>query len=531
MKRSSLYRSLTGFGRSLKTGLEIGSVLYLGGINLEASQNKKHNILADELKSKEVLVYWNKDKDRAYTKTGIPIMTSKDTLDFSDKVRGNYELVIYSSPKGVVSYDNTIITSKNVEEGIINGALIHRNKKGEIDESVRVIAGIFTGNVDSKKISKLEKKLTGIKKSEDKLKKIVYEMGREELKIESEYSGREKEKTEPRYFEESYGYGKGEEDINKGETEWEELAYGDEINWEERIPNVITESKTKNNWDAFYNTHLGLAIGAVIDDYTKSVNTNGEYSEKAARGGLELGAFLKGPNSETDFDLRFLNDNDGYINKTKEGELSFVYTPHIINFEGASISPALGAGLEGCVSSDNESISNELMNLRTNTQGEFSEMIKWLGLGGKINAGDFSIEALYKFLEGNMSLKVNSETFEGTDLIAKYDDVIRTLASGNALKVGLGYNNNVISLRGTYENGNKVYVPLTNNASIIDNNLNVEYDRLKIGGELFIPTTNFILKGGFTAEKNCHSPFKEKDLTGAEDKFNRTYEAGIGYQF
>jgi len=507
--------------RNLGIILKTAPVLY-GSLNLEAAQNKKYNILADELKSKEALFYWDKETDRAYTKTGVPIMVPMDTLDFSDKVRGNYELVIYSAPKGVASYDNTIITSRDVMEGIINGALIHRNAKtGKIDESVRIIVPVFTGKIDSKKISRLERKLIGIKKSQSK---------RKDLKSESEYSGREKEKTEPRYFEESYGYGKGEEDINKGETEWEELAYGDEINWEERIPNVITESKTKNNWDAFYNTHLGLAIGAVIDDYTKSVNTNGEYSEKAARGGLELGAFLKGPNSETDFDLRFLNDNDGYINKTKEGELSFVYTPHIINFEGASISPALGAGLEGCVSSDNESISNELMNLRTNTQGEFSEMIKWLGLGGKINAGDFSIEALYKFLEGNMSLKVNSETFEGTDLIAKYDDVIRTLASGNALKVGLGYNNNVISLRGTYENGNKVYVPLTNNASIIDNNLNVEYNKFSINGEIILPT-NFTIGGGFTAEKNHHAPSEKKDLTGAEDKFNRTGEARIGYQF
>jgi len=497
---------------------EIGTVLY-SGINLEAAQNKKYNILADKLKSKEVLVHWDKETDRAYTKTGIPIMTPQDTLDFSDKVRGNYELILYSSPKGVTSYENSIFTSKDVEEGIINGALIYRDEKtGKITESVRVIAGVFTGNVDSKRISKLEKKLTEIETSQSKRKS-------------REISKRETEEPGSRYFEELHKYKEGKESIDEGEAEWEEIPYGDEIEWGEGIPNVVTDSKTKNNWDAFYNANLGLTLGAVIDNYTKSVNIGGENSEKAARGGLELGAFLRGSNSETELDLRFLNDDEDYINKTKEGELSFVYTPRVINFEGASISPALGAGLEGRISFDNKTFSNELMNLRTHTQGEFSEIIKWLGLGGKINAGDFSIEALYKFLEGNMSLKVNSETFEGTDLISKYDDVIRTLVSGNALKVGLGYDKGVISLRGTYETGNKIYSLLNNNALTIDNNLNVEYDRLKIGGELFIPTTNFTIGGEFTAEKNHHAPFEKKDLTGAEDKFNRTGEVRIGYQF
>jgi len=323
-------------------------------------------------------------------------------------------------------------------------------------------------------------------------------------------------------------YSEGEKDI-----EWEELEYEEEIDWGKDTSNVITESKTKkrNNWDAFYNTHFGLALGAVIDNYEKSVNPSGKpVGFKAARGGLELDAFLRGPNSEINLDLRFLNDNDGYgdgyINKTKEGELSFVYTPRVINFEGASISPAGGVGLESRVSSDEESISNELMKLRTDTKGEFRETIKWLGLGGKINARGFSMEALYKFLKGGTSLDINSQTFQGTDLIVDYKDLIETLADGSAFKISGEYNNGTVSVRASHEFGNKIYVPFTNNASIIDPRQNNEYSESEI--ELMLNLRKFLLKTGFTARENRHVPFEEKDRTGAKENAKMIYQIGIG---
>jgi hypothetical protein len=118
---------------------------------------RQYNILADKLKSKEVLVNWDAEKDRSYIGTGIPIMTATDTLSLPENVRGNYSLEVYFAPKGVSVEGNQLITSSDVENGIINGALVYRDPStNEITESVRLLLPVFNGS-NRERLSELEK--------------------------------------------------------------------------------------------------------------------------------------------------------------------------------------------------------------------------------------------------------------------------------------------------------------------------------------------------------------------------------------
>ncbi|MEM3091340.1 MAG: hypothetical protein QXX55_01670 [Candidatus Pacearchaeota archaeon] len=135
---------------------------------------KSYNIFADSLKSKEVLVKWDKKNDRAYVGTGIPVMSIDDTLSLPENVKGDYKIILYKKPKGVKLENKKIITSKEVEEGIINGALIYLDPQtNKIKESVRLIVPIFRGKIDSEKISKLEEKVKDLIKERDKYEEEI----------------------------------------------------------------------------------------------------------------------------------------------------------------------------------------------------------------------------------------------------------------------------------------------------------------------------------------------------------------------
>ncbi len=552
--------------RDLVSAFEIGTALYFGAPN---------NLFAQEVNQNRIYSS-NSELSTAGEGVGLKDFVFNLDLDSDSKINLNDKFGLYAK-RGDISYD--VIDARKGLKSIISylkkdlSSRDSQSKKERI-ATIRYYQSLLkkTPHNERASLNKLEKAVKDgvldvqkeslghielgryfiVAKSESiggrkkngvpiildikadnsgEIKKAEYEIKRKELTPESEkvyWRVRREYGKDVTDISSESEYSK-EESSNEDEIEWEEIEYGDEIDWEKETPNIITDSKTKkrNNWDAFHNVHFGSTLGAVIDNYAKSTNPSGKpVGFKAARGGLELDAFLSGPNSKAEFDLRFLNDDDGYTNKTKEIEGSFIYTPRVINFEGASISPAGGVGLEGRVSLDNETISNELMNLRSNTQGEFREMIKWLGLGGKINAGDFLAEVLYKFSKGNASLKFDSETFQGTDLIAKQEDIIRTMVSGNAIRVGLGYHNGAVSLRFIGERGNRVYVPLGNNASIIDDELNVEYDKFEI--EAMLNLHRFLIKTGFTTEEGYHAPFDRKDRTGASEKTNRVHQIGVG---